>query len=143
MLIGKLHQGFCNFTFIKSFAFGFGNGTQASRSSFELKQFADIGSTSPWQKAFCKTRQGLQERCGGKPFLLHDHRQQIATLGNFNGRLHQVGKGQFAKAIAEGHPGTDSARHCDGVPAALGRIDGVCAIFFVKVFWRPRLWRRT
>ena len=113
MLIRKLHQGFCNFTFIKSFAFGLGNGAQATCRRFELKQLSHVGGTAPWQKALCKTRQGLQKRRSGKPFLLNDHGQGIASFGNFNGRLHQVGKGQFAKAIAEGHPSTDSARHRD------------------------------
>ena len=38
---------------------------------------------------------------------------QVAALGDLNGRLQQVSKGQFAKAIAQGHPSTDRARHRD------------------------------
>ena len=57
MLVGKFHQRFCNFTFVKSTALGFSNGTQATRSRFELKQLPHIGCTTPRQEAFGKAWQ--------------------------------------------------------------------------------------
>ena len=143
MLVGKLHQGLGNFAFVKSTTFGFGNGAQATRGGFKLKQLANIGRTTPRQEAFRKTWQRLQERCGRQPFLLHHHRHQVTALRNFNGGLHQIGKGQFSKTLTQSSPRTDRTGYRHRVPATLGWVHRFLAVFLVKVLWCPRLRCRT
>ena len=139
MLRRKAYQRLCNFAFIKSPPLGFSNGTQASGRRFELEQLTYIRRTAPWQKAFGKARQGLQQRRGRIPFLLHHHRHQVAALCNFNGRLHQISKRQFAKFLTHGSPCAHCTWNRDRVPAALGWVDSIVAIFFVEILRGPCL----
>ena len=75
---------------------------------------------------------------GGRgPLLLHHHGHQVAALGDIDSCLHQVGKRQFAKALAQRRPTCDGARNGYSVHAPLGRVGLVRAVFAVEVSRRP------
>jgi hypothetical protein len=91
------------------------------------------------QKGLGKAWNALQLFHGRSPFALHDGGHQIATLGHVNGRLHQVGKRQLAKALAQRHPGRHRAGHGDGIDAPRGRRGGMGAVLSAEVLRRPAL----
>ena len=88
-----------------------------------------------------KARLMVQFLHRSSPFFLHHHAQQVATLGDLDGRLHQIGKGQFAKTLTHRHPTGHRAWHRHRIDATLGWLHRVRAVFVLEIFGRPRLRR--
>ena len=86
-------------------------------------------------------RGDLAQAGGGRPLVLHDHRHAVAALGDLDGRLHQVGKGQRAVARVQRHPAPHGAGYGHRIPAALGRALDVGAVLAAEVLGRPGLGR--
>ena len=141
VLCAEALDGLRNFTAVKGLAFAFGDGAHTPRCGFELKQLTHVGRATPGQKAVGKAGQVVQLGRGGRPFLLHHHRQQIAALGNLNGRLHQIGERQFAKALTQRHPAADRTGHRHRVKTALGWCRHIGAVFAFEIVGRPALGR--
>ena len=127
---------------IESLALALGDQPQRARRGLELEQLAHFGRPAPGQGALGKAGELAEFRGGVGPLLLHHDRQQVAALGDLDGRLQQVGKRQLAELFAQRHPGADGAGHGDRIETALGRL-GVVAVFFLEVGRRPARRRRA
>jgi hypothetical protein len=113
------------------------DGAQAPRRSLELEQLADLGRTAPGHEGLGEARQGLQFGRSRRPFLLHHHRQQVAPLGDLDGRLHQVSERQLAEALAHRHPAAHRTGHGDGIEAAFGGRCHVLPVLAAEILRRP------
>ena len=133
----KAHQGLGDLALIQVAAPAVGNAAQGARCGRKAEQLAHLGRTAPGQERGGKARQCAQLGRGRGPLLLHHHRHQVAALGDLDGRLHQVGKGQAAKALGQGAPGRHRPRHGDRVDAPLGWVGAVGAVFALEVFGGP------
>jgi hypothetical protein len=90
-----------------------------------------------------KARLALQLGHGGSPLGGHHRRHAVAALGIVDRRLQQVGKGQLAETLVQGHPAGHHAGHGDRVPAALGRARGLPCVACREVLARPGRRRAT
>ena len=96
----KFSNSFSNFAAVKSLPFAQSNSAQGLGCRFELKQITHLRRTPPRQKRTGKAWQSAKLCRSGFPFLLDNRRNQVASFGNFNGGLHQIGKRQLAKSLA-------------------------------------------
>ncbi len=96
---------------VEGLAAAVGDRPQTAGRRGKTEQLAHFGRTAPGQEGFGKAGHGLQFGRGGSPLLLHHHRDRVAALGQFDGRLHQIGEGQLAKALAQGDPAGHGAGH--------------------------------
>ena len=140
LLRGKAGQGLGNFAPVKRFTLGSCNRFQGKRCSLKRPQLPHQRRPALGQKRLGKAGLTAQLVDHRRPLALHHGGHGVAALGHFNGGLHQVAKGQLAKALAQGHPAADRAGHGHAVDAAFGRGGGGVAVFAREVARRPGLW---
>ena len=132
-----------NFSAVKSLSMALPDESQGLGGCGQTKALGHMRRTPMRQECLRKPglRSELRQAGRGGPLVLHDHGHRITPLGHFNGRGHQVRKGQLAIALVQRNPTRHSAGHRHAVPTALGRRFGVWSIFAVEVLRRPSLRR--
>ncbi len=114
----------------------------------EAHQFAHFRRAAARHEGLREARQVLQFRHGRRPLVGDDARHRMAALGDFDGRLHQIGKRQRTEFLMQRLPARNHARHGHRVPAALGLLRetvflAVLALEVVDVPRRRRHARRV
>ena len=141
MGLGVRCCGFGHLASVEGFALGAGNQFQGAGGVVELKALAHTRLAAARQKSLREAGLCGDLAQGGcvAPLLLHDDGHRITAFSHFDGWRQQVGKGQLAKAVTQGHPAAHGTRHGDRVPAALGRRGRVGAVLVDEILGRPGL----
>ena len=130
------HHEFRQLPLVESRAFGLRDALQCSRMGGSGEFLSGLRRPSIGHEVLGEARDVLQVRHLPRPQAGDGRRHQEAIGGIADGRFEQVGERQLAEALRQRHPGGDSARHCDGIPA-FGRHRRLA----VEPIERPALWR--